>query len=141
MEQQIISVAKAGMLSKLKTRCSVLAATNPKDEFDPRANLIDNTGIASPLLSRFDAVLVLVDTRNPDWDREVADFVLTDRAEMKLQAGDVYWTMARLQAYFSHIKTLRPQLSLGARRVLDSFYRRQRSSEAAGDIGIIFTFF
>ena len=79
MEQQIISVAKAGMMSKLHTRCSVLATTNPKGEFDPWADLMENTNIASPLLSRINVVLVLVDTRSPDWDRQVGEILLSGR--------------------------------------------------------------
>ena len=131
MEQQIISVAKAGIMSKLKTRCSILAATNPEEEFDPRAELVDNTGLESPLLSRFDVVLMFVDNRNPDYDWEIGDFVLSEKAEEKVKTGDSYWSVARLQAYFSHVKSLRPQLSPGARLVLDRFYLKKRSCESS----------
>lgn len=77
MEQQSISVAKAGMVTTLQTRCSVIAATNPKSgKYDDDLDLTGNLSIATPLLSRFDLILVLRDVQNSDWDRVLADFIL-----------------------------------------------------------------
>jgi DNA replicative helicase MCM subunit Mcm2 (Cdc46/Mcm family) len=77
MEQQTLSVAKAGIIATLNSRTSVIAATNPKrGTFDDRESLAVNTGLAPPLLSRFDVVLVLRDARDPEWDERVASHIL-----------------------------------------------------------------
>ena len=76
MEQQSLSVAKAGLVCTLNTRASVLAATNPKVKFDQEHSLSANVGISGPLLSRFDLVLLLLDQENSEWDRNVSDYIL-----------------------------------------------------------------
>ncbi|KAG1675595.1 hypothetical protein FOA52_014183 [Chlamydomonas sp. UWO 241] len=76
MEQQTIHVAKAGMVTTLPTRTSVLAATNPRSGWTPARPVDQATNISGPLLSRFDILLVLRDARNSEWDRKVASAVL-----------------------------------------------------------------
>ncbi|XP_069133672.1 LOW QUALITY PROTEIN: DNA helicase MCM9-like [Argopecten irradians] len=129
MEQQSISVAKAGMVCKLDTRTTILAATNPKGHYDPNESLCVNVALASPLLSRFDLVLVLLDTQNEDWDRVVSSFIL----ENKDPVGDMdvkqLWGMEKMQAYLSMVKSIDPQLTDDSSRVLREYYRAQRGAD------------
>uniref|UniRef100_A0A672ZCG6 DNA helicase MCM9 n=1 Tax=Sphaeramia orbicularis TaxID=375764 RepID=A0A672ZCG6_9TELE len=126
MEQQSISVAKAGMVCKLNTRTTILAATNPKGQYNSEEPLSVNVALASPLLSRFDLVLVLLDTRNAEWDQIISSFILEDRG-VPVESSSL-WSMEKMKAYFCVIKRFQPQLSEDANSILTSYYQLQRQS-------------
>lgn len=114
-------------MTKLSTRCSVLAATNPKGSCSADGELDVNTGIASPLLSRFDLVLVLKDSHHQDWDRLVSKFILLGQNPLEEQEDTGFWSISRMRSYFLTIKALTPRLTEDAQRVLQEYYRCQRS--------------
>jgi len=77
MEQQTLSVAKAGIVCKLNCRATVIAVMNPRDcIYDDHASLSTNTGLGTPLLSRFDLIFKLVDSSDPERDNNVTTYLL-----------------------------------------------------------------
>lgn len=67
MEQQSISISKAGIVTTLQARCSVIAAANPiKGTYNNALNFIDNVDLTDPILSRFDILSVIKDEVNED---------------------------------------------------------------------------
>jgi DNA replication licensing factor MCM2 len=78
MEQQSISVSKAGIVTSLQARCSVIAAANPiGGRYDSSNTLSDNVELTDPILQRFDILCVLQDTVDYVADERLAKFVTT----------------------------------------------------------------
>merc|ERR1719328_329265 len=77
MEQQTISVSKAGIVTSLKARCAVIAASNPiGGRYDPSMTFSENVDLTEPILSRFDILCVVRDTVDPASDEHLARFVV-----------------------------------------------------------------
>ncbi|MCQ2738203.1 MAG: minichromosome maintenance protein MCM, partial [archaeon] len=77
LEQQTVSIAKAGIMATLNTRCSVLAAANPKfGRFDRYKTVADQIDLPAPILSRFDLTFVIEDKPNFENDRKLAQHIL-----------------------------------------------------------------
>ena len=78
LEQQQISVSKAGINATLKSRCSLLGAANPKygrfDQYEPIGEQID---LEPALISRFDLIFTVTDQPDPDHDAKLAEHIIT----------------------------------------------------------------
>lgn len=76
MEQQSISISKAGIVTSLQARCSVIAAANPiGGRYDSSCTFSENVELTDPILQRFDLLCVLQDTVDPVADERLASFV------------------------------------------------------------------
>lgn len=73
MEQQSISVSKAGIVTSLQARCSVVAASNPiEGRYDASRTFAENVNLSDPILSRFDILCVVRDEVDPIQDQHLA---------------------------------------------------------------------
>ena len=84
MEQQRISISKAGINASLRTRCAVLAAANPKaGRFEPVSDLpfTAQIDLAPPLVSRFDIIWLITDTPDGDNDQKIAQHIIANRMQ------------------------------------------------------------
>lgn len=78
MEQQSISISKAGIVTSLQARCSVIAAANPMGgRYDPSITFAANVNLSDPILSRFDILCVVRDEVDPIQDQHLAKFVVS----------------------------------------------------------------
>jgi len=74
MEQQTISISKAGIVAQLQARCSVIASANPvRGRYISSMSFYDNVDLSEPIVSRFDLVLVLKDEASEQHDRDIAN--------------------------------------------------------------------
>ncbi|KAM3914552.1 DNA replication licensing factor MCM2 [Leptodactylus fuscus] len=77
MEQQSISISKAGIVTSLQARCTVIAAANPiGGRYDPSLTFSENVDLTEPIVSRFDVLCVVRDTVDPVQDEMLARFVV-----------------------------------------------------------------
>eukprot|EP00914_Ancora_sagittata_P005695 GHVO01011593.1.p1 GENE.GHVO01011593.1~~GHVO01011593.1.p1 ORF type:complete len:586 (+),score=124.68 GHVO01011593.1:750-2507(+) len=84
MEQQTVSIAKAGLTTTLNARTSILAAANPvSGRYDPSKTPVQNMNLPAALLSRFDVQFLLLDTADRDKDSMLAKHVLYVHQHLK----------------------------------------------------------
>ena len=128
MEQQTVSVAKAGIIATLRARTSIIAAANPKmGRYSIHDTPTENINLSPPILSRFDMIFVVRDQPNETLDKEMADFILdlntkdslTDTGTNK----DPLIPSDQLRKYIKYARSrFSPKLSPDARKVIRDFY-------------------
>jgi len=124
MEQQTISIAKAGITTMLNTRCSVLAAANPKfGTYDDLANTADQMDFESTILSRFDMMFLVKDVRDPDRDYMLCKHMVGLHSGEIIETKEGPMNVLELRKYLSYCRDrCDPRISPEAAEVLKNAY-------------------
>ncbi|KAM3252074.1 DNA replication licensing factor MCM6 [Capsicum annuum] len=133
MEQQTISITKAGIQATLNARTSILAAANPTGgRYDKTKPLKYNVALPPAILSRFDLVYVMIDDPDDQTDYNIAHHIV--RVHQKRENPvDPPFSTAQVKRYIMYAKTLKPKLSTEARELLvDSYVALRRDDTAPG---------
>lgn len=144
MEQQRVTVTKAGMHQSLRTRCAIIAAANPKyGRFDRYTGIAEQINMSPTLLSRFDLIFTLLDIPDEYTDRKVANHIVNNfEVGCKINRGEdrdidpgkknmVEPPVSHefLKKYISYARTrIKPTISDEASKRLKDFYLSIRSS-------------
>jgi DNA replication licensing factor MCM4 len=126
MEQQTVSIAKAGIVCTLNARTSILASANPKQSrYNPRLSVVENIELGPTLLSRFDLIYLILDQPNAADDLQLARHLIAmyyaDRDEVR-RADDIIPTQT-LAHYISYARrNVHPELDDDAARALSDAY-------------------
>jgi len=108
MEQQSISISKAGIVATLQARCAVVAVANPLEgRYDAQRTFSQNVNLSDPILSRFDMLCVLRDEADPVKDERLADHVLCSHIRSHPEANsDEKLIQPKIQQQVSHIEPI-----------------------------------
>jgi DNA replication licensing factor MCM5 len=131
MEQQTISIAKAGITTILNARTSVLAAANPIfGRYDDMKSPGENIDFQTTILSRFDMIFIVKDEHNPQRDETLARHVMAtqmgrapNQEDEDAQRGMGEWSLAKMKRYVSYCRSrCAPRLSPEAAEKLSSHF-------------------
>ncbi|KAI5795294.1 MCM2/3/5 family-domain-containing protein [Geopyxis carbonaria] len=110
MEQQTISISKAGITTSLNARTSILAAANPLyGRYNPKISPVENINLPAALLSRFDILFLMLDTPNRDNDEHLAQHVTFVHMENRHPDMDFEpLSPAEMRMYIAQARQKRP---------------------------------
>ena len=126
LEQQTISISKAGITTTLNSRCSVLAAANPKlGRFDPYKAFKDQVTLSPTILSRFDLIFMVTDNADKTEDEAIARKILELRSMREEDTTSLDTQL--LRKYISYARqNIHPKLTPEAVNEITQFYVRWR---------------
>jgi replicative DNA helicase Mcm len=132
MEQQIVSIAKGGIVATLNARASILAAGNPTlGRYNPYQTIAQNINLPVTILSRFDLIFVLKDVPDQSRDTEMAEHILG----LHRTAGQAIVSAIEPQLfrkYISYAKRVKPIMSDEVIEKFRDFYVKMRSASTEG---------
>lgn len=133
MEQQTISIAKAGIQATLNARTSILAAANPNGgRYDRSKKLRHNLSLPPAILSRFDLVHVMIDEPDEFHDYTLARHIVSLHQKRE-SAVNVDFTLQQLQRYIRYARTIKPKMTPEAQKeIVEAYVRLRRGDSQPG---------
>jgi len=138
MEQQTISIAKAGIQATLNARASILAAANPTEgRYNKQKTLRQNLNLSSAIMSRFDLFFVVLDEQDERIDYAIANHIVALHQHSSLDYIEEQppYTTAEMQRYIRYARAIKPQLSDEASRLLVEAYKELRHEDHSAEQG------
>jgi len=131
MEQQTVSIAKAGITARLNARSSVLAAANPTyGKYNRKLTPNQNINLPAALLSRFDLTFLLLDTPDEEMDQMLAKHILyvhQNNISPKLDFEPL--PISFIREYVSHAKTYNPVIPKDLHNFIIQKYVEKRKEQ------------
>ena len=137
MEQQTISIAKEGIVTKFKANTSILAASNPKfSRFDPYKTPAEQFDIPPTLISRFDLIFPIKDIVDVEQDKRIADHILKMHGtEEEVESIKPQIDEDLFRKYISYSRrNIKPMLTPDAMEKIKEYYVTLRSSSHGGAV-------
>ena len=130
MEQQSITLAKAGIQATLNARTSILAAANPVDgRYDKRKTLKANVAMSPAIMSRFDLFFVILDEPDETSDYNIARHIANLHQNID-DAVEPEYSPDQMRRYIKFARTLNPLMTKETMELLVSQYRELRQNDA-----------
>eukprot|EP00096_Caligus_rogercresseyi_P008517 TRINITY_DN2747_c0_g1_i1.p1 TRINITY_DN2747_c0_g1~~TRINITY_DN2747_c0_g1_i1.p1 ORF type:complete len:825 (+),score=308.34 TRINITY_DN2747_c0_g1_i1:44-2518(+) len=134
MEQQTISITKAGVKATLNARTSILAAANPLNgRYDRTKSLQQNIMMSAPIMSRFDLFFILVDDCNEVTDYAIARRIVDLHSKAETSVERVYETRDILR-YINFARLFKPKITEESRSFLVEQYRHLRQRDTRSGV-------
>ena len=137
MEQQTLSIAKAGIICQLNARTSILAAANPIDsQWNAKKTIVENIQLPHTLMSRFDLIFLMLDPQDEVYDRRLGRHLVSLYYRSDEAAKEEQLDMSVLRDYLLHAKqTYNPKLSDEAgNQLIQSYVRMRQVGSGRGQI-------
>lgn len=133
MEQQTISISKAGITTTLNARTSILAAANPLyGRYNPRISPVENINLPAALLSRFDIMFLILDTPSPEGDEELGHhvtYVHMHNKHPESEDAGIMFTPHEVRQYIAKARTYRPVVPSTISDYMVGAYVRMRKDQ------------
>lgn len=139
MEQQTLSIAKAGIICQLNARTSILAAANPAEsQWNKNKTIVENVQLPHTLMSRFDLIFLVLDPQDEIFDRRLASHLVSlyYKDPQSAQAEEELVDMGVMRDFIAFAREhVQPTLSEQAQqRLIDAYVDMRRVGSGRGQI-------